>query len=130
MILAILLGTYVFFNFFSVAAISLVVFLLWQGKLSNFSKIVPVKDLDMNLRSFTYEDLEEATGGFKEELGKGSFGTVYKGVLASSHNKYVAVRKLDKMVKEDEREFKTDVTVIGQTYHKNLVQLLGYCGED
>ena len=54
----------------------------------------------------------------------------YKGVLASSHNKYVAVRKLDKMVKEDEREFKTDVTVIGQTYHKNLVQLLGYCGED
>ena len=84
----------------------------------------------MNLRSFTYEDLEEATSGFKEELGKGSFGTVYKGVLASSHNKYVAVRKRDKMVKEDEREFKTDVTVIGQTYHKNLVQLLGYCGED
>ena len=27
----------------------------------------------------------------------------YKGVLASSHNKYVAVKKLDKMVKEDER---------------------------
>nr|POE79310.1 g-type lectin s-receptor-like serine/threonine-protein kinase rlk1 [Quercus suber] len=86
----------------------------------------------MNLRSFTYEDLEEATSGFKEELGKGSFGTVYKGVLASSHNKYVVVRKLDKMVREDEREFKTDVTVIGQTHHKNLVWLLGYydVGED
>ncbi|KAL0000217.1 hypothetical protein SO802_019819 [Lithocarpus litseifolius] len=83
----------------------------------------------MNLRSFSYEDLEEVTGGFKEELGKGSFGTVYKGVLASSHNKYVAVRKLDKMVREDEREFKTDVTVIGQTRHKNLIRLLGYCDE-
>ena len=55
---------------------------------------------------------------------------LYKGVLASNHNKYVAVRKLDKMVREDEREFKIDVTVIGLTHHKNLVQLLGYCGED
>ena len=76
LILAILLGTSVFFNFFSVIAISLVLFCLWQGKLSNFSKIFLTKDLDMNLCSFTYNDLEEATGGFKEELGKGSFGTL------------------------------------------------------
>ena len=60
----------------SVTAIFLVLFCLWQGKLSNFSKIVPTKDLDMNLCSFTYNDLEEATSGFKEELGKGSFGTL------------------------------------------------------
>ncbi|KAF3960787.1 hypothetical protein CMV_014521 [Castanea mollissima] len=73
--------------------------------------------------------LLEATGGFKEELGMGSFGTFYKGELASSHNKYVAVRKLDKKVREDGREFKIDVTMIGQTHHKNLVQLLGYCDE-
>ena len=76
LILAILLGTFVFFNFFSVTAISLVLFCLWQGKLSNFSKIGLTKDLDMNLRSFTYNDLEEANVGFKEELGKGSFGTL------------------------------------------------------
>ena len=37
-----------------------------------------------------------------------------KGVLASSHNKYVAVKKLDNMVREVEREFKTKVIVIGQ----------------
>nr|XP_023883923.1 G-type lectin S-receptor-like serine/threonine-protein kinase LECRK1 [Quercus suber] len=74
-------------------------------------------------------DLEEATSGFKEELGRGSFGAVYKGVLLSSHSKYVAVKKLDKMIKEGEREFKTEVTVIGQTHHRNLVRLLGYCDE-
>ncbi|KAL4601324.1 hypothetical protein ACB092_11G264400 [Castanea dentata] len=74
-------------------------------------------------------DLEEATSGFKEELGRGSFGTVYKGVLVSSHSKYVAVKKLDKMINEGEREFKTEVTVIGQTHHRNLVRLLGYCDE-
>ncbi|KAM4073113.1 hypothetical protein ACB094_11G192900 [Castanea mollissima] len=74
-------------------------------------------------------DLEEATSGFKEELGRGSFGAVYKGVLVSSHSKYVAVKKLDKMINEGEREFKTEVTVIGQTHHRNLVRLLGYCDE-
>jgi hypothetical protein len=129
LILAILLGTSVFFYFFSMAGISLIVFCLWQGKIPNFYKTLHTKDLDMNLRLFTYKDLEEATTGFKEELGRGSFGIVYKGVLVSSYTKYVAVKKLDKMVREGEREFKTEVTVIGQTHHKNLVRLLGYCDE-
>uniref|UniRef100_A0A2N9H9K5 non-specific serine/threonine protein kinase n=1 Tax=Fagus sylvatica TaxID=28930 RepID=A0A2N9H9K5_FAGSY len=74
-------------------------------------------------------DLEEAISGFKEELGKGSFGIFYKGVLVSSYTKYVSLKKQDKMVREGEREFKTEVTVIGQTHHKNLVRLLGYCDE-
>ncbi|CAN6693444.1 unnamed protein product [Malus baccata var. baccata] len=34
--------------------------------------------LDSNLRSFSYEELQEATNGFKEELGKGAFGVVFK----------------------------------------------------
>ncbi|XP_058075538.1 G-type lectin S-receptor-like serine/threonine-protein kinase LECRK2 [Magnolia sinica] len=37
--------------------------------------------LQSNLRSFTYRELEEATDGFKEELGRGAFGTVYKGTM-------------------------------------------------
>lgn len=129
-ILAVLLGTSVLFNFFSVTSISLIVFYLWQGKLPNFYRTLNTRDPEINLHSFTYKDLEEATNGFKEELGKGSFGTVYKGaVLVSGYTKHVAVKKLDKLVREGEREFKTEMTVIGQTHHKNLVRLLGYCDE-
>ena len=47
-------------------------------------------------------------------LGK-SYKVHNKGVLASSHNKYVAVKKLDNMVREVEREFKTKMIVIGQS---------------
>ena len=36
---------------------------------------------EMNLLDFTYKELEVITGGFKEELGEGAFGKVYKGVL-------------------------------------------------
>ena len=33
------------------------------------------------------------------------------------------------MVEEGEKEFKTEVSVIGQIHHKNLVRLLSYCDE-
>ena len=36
---------------------------------------------EVTLRLFTYTELKRATNGFKEELGKGSFGAVYKGAL-------------------------------------------------
>ncbi|KAK9082121.1 hypothetical protein Syun_031521 [Stephania yunnanensis] len=34
---------------------------------------------EISLRSFQYEELEQATNGFKEEVGRGAFGTVFKG---------------------------------------------------
>ncbi|KAE8077497.1 hypothetical protein FH972_016057 [Carpinus fangiana] len=120
-ILAVLLGTSVLFIFFSLASISLVVFCLWQGRLPTFYRTLNIRDPEINLHSFAYKDLEEATNGFKEELGRGSFGTVYKGVLiVSGCSKHVAVKRLDKLVREGEREFKAEMTVIGQTHHKNL----------
>ncbi|XP_059431538.1 G-type lectin S-receptor-like serine/threonine-protein kinase LECRK1 [Corylus avellana] len=36
---------------------------------------------DVAPKSFTYAQLEKVTGGFKEELGRGAFGTVYKGAI-------------------------------------------------
>ncbi|CAN1333728.1 G-type lectin S-receptor-like serine/threonine-protein kinase LECRK4 [Linum perenne] len=79
-----------------------------------------------NLRSFSYKQLEEATDGFREELGRGSFGIVYKGGIG---NDAVAVKKLDKLAQEREKEFKAEVNAIGRTHHKNLVRLLGFCDE-
>ncbi|KAL0007934.1 hypothetical protein SO802_009436 [Lithocarpus litseifolius] len=36
---------------------------------------------EVTLRLFSYNELKRATNGFKEQLGKGSFGAVYKGAL-------------------------------------------------
>ncbi|KAK9114647.1 hypothetical protein Syun_021444 [Stephania yunnanensis] len=33
---------------------------------------------EISLRSFQYEELEQATNGFMEEVGRGAFGTVFK----------------------------------------------------
>ncbi|KAJ6704725.1 G-TYPE LECTIN S-RECEPTOR-LIKE SERINE/THREONINE-PROTEIN KINASE SD2-5 [Salix purpurea] len=48
---------------------------------------------DMNLQNFTYNELETATGGFNEELGRGAFGPVYKGVLGDEDEQMIAVKR-------------------------------------
>ncbi|XP_022735551.1 G-type lectin S-receptor-like serine/threonine-protein kinase LECRK4 [Durio zibethinus] len=129
LILSVILGTSAIFNFFFLVAVSLIFFCLYQRRLRYLDGFSSRRDLETNLRSFTYKDLEQATNRFKEELGRGAFGTVYKGELPSSYGNYVAVKKLERFAKEGENEFKTEVKVIGQTHHKNLVRLLGYCDE-
>ncbi|PRQ35340.1 putative protein kinase RLK-Pelle-SD-2b family [Rosa chinensis] len=89
----------------------------------------PQNDLDTNLCSFSHKELEEATNGFNEELGKGCFGIVYKGIIQIGSGVQVAVKKLNCVIQDGEREFKTELNIIGRTHHKNLVHLVGYCDE-
>ncbi|KAI3427485.1 Protein kinase domain-containing protein [Psidium guajava] len=80
---------------------------------------------NISLRSFTYEELKRVTKDFAQEIGRGAFGTVYKGTLLNSL-KVVAVKKLE-VSSDGESEFQTEVKIIGRTHHRSLVQLLGYC---
>lgn len=80
---------------------------------------------DVALRPFMYHELEKATNGFRDEVGKGAFGTVFKGAI--SNGKTVAIKRLEKMMAEGEWEFQNEMKSIGRTHHKNLVRLLGYC---
>ncbi|KAJ0793136.1 putative protein kinase RLK-Pelle-SD-2b family [Helianthus annuus] len=82
--------------------------------------------VETNLPRFTYEELVKATDWFKDEMGKGAFGIVYKGVIGT---KIVAVKKLETVFKDGQKEFQTEVNTIARTHHKNLVQLLGYCDD-
>ena len=59
--------------------------------------------VEMNLRCFTYQELVEATDDFKEELGKGAFGVVYKGAIEMGSSVLVAVKKLNSSFQDYER---------------------------
>ncbi|KAF0887799.1 hypothetical protein E2562_004022 [Oryza meyeriana var. granulata] len=78
---------------------------------------------------FTYSELEKATGGFHEVLGTGASGVVYKGQLQDECGTNIAVKKIEKLQQEAEKEFLVEVRTIGQTFHRNLVRLLGFCNE-
>ncbi|XP_044492457.1 G-type lectin S-receptor-like serine/threonine-protein kinase LECRK4 [Mangifera indica] len=80
---------------------------------------------DIAPTSFSFVKIEKLTDGFKEEIGRGSLGIVYKGIMMNC-KKFVGVKKLEKVLVEGENKFLTEIKVIGKTYHKNLVRLLGY----
>ncbi|KAG0467910.1 hypothetical protein HPP92_017238 [Vanilla planifolia] len=119
------LGGSVLLNFTLVSAILLA---LHVRRRKSRQRIEDV-NLGPSLRSFTFSELEVATKGFGEEVGKGACGTVYRGYLCSEQNGNldVAVKKLRDFEPEMEKEFTNEVKIIGQTHHKNLVRLLGYC---
>ncbi|XP_027180139.1 G-type lectin S-receptor-like serine/threonine-protein kinase LECRK1 [Coffea eugenioides] len=83
---------------------------------------------EFTLQTYTYNELKKATKGFKQELGKGAFGAVHRGSFDKGKS-FVAVKRLEKVVEEGEREFRAEMRAIGRTRHRNLVQLLGYCIE-
>ncbi|KAG0551609.1 hypothetical protein BDA96_01G437900 [Sorghum bicolor] len=80
------------------------------------------------LRSFTYDEVCAATHDFEMDcfLGQGGFGQVYKGFLDST-NQEVAIKRLDLQGQQGHREFVTEVLILGNVHHPNLVKLIGYC---
>ncbi|XP_024525948.1 G-type lectin S-receptor-like serine/threonine-protein kinase At1g34300 [Selaginella moellendorffii] len=75
---------------------------------------------------FTYHQLEIATNFFKDKLGTGGFGTVFKGLLPDGI--IVAVKNIEMEI-QAEKQFQAEVTTLGKIHHINLVRLLGYCAE-
>ncbi|KAJ6834544.1 LEAF RUST 10 DISEASE-RESISTANCE LOCUS RECEPTOR-LIKE PROTEIN KINASE-like 2.1 [Iris pallida] len=76
------------------------------------------------LRSYTYSDVKKITKSFREKLGQGGYGTVFKGKLLDGH--LVAVKVLSES-KGDGEDFINEVATIGQTSHVNVVTLRGFC---
>ncbi|CAF2017640.1 unnamed protein product [Brassica napus] len=128
---SVLLGTSALFNFILLA--------LYRRMNKRKKKRSQARDIgpatstavELNLRVFTYRELVVATGDFMDELGRGGFGIVYKGFITISGGDEVAVavKKLDRVAQENEKEFKNEVRVIGQIHHKNLVRLIGFSNE-
>ena len=79
-------------------------------------------------RKFSYNELVHATNDFddKEKLGQGGFGAVCRGLLRDS-NTFVAVKRVAKGSKQGLKEYVSEVKIISQLRHRNLVKLIGWC---
>ncbi|GLT91837.1 hypothetical protein SLE2022_097080 [Rubroshorea leprosula] len=78
------------------------------------------------LKRYSFKDVEKMTNKFKDKLGEGGFGAVYKGKL--SDGCLVAVKVLNK-AKDSGESFMNEVASISRTSHVNIVTLLGFCFE-
>uniref|UniRef100_A0A0A8Y4B5 non-specific serine/threonine protein kinase n=1 Tax=Arundo donax TaxID=35708 RepID=A0A0A8Y4B5_ARUDO len=84
------------------------------------------KMVTSQFRMFTYRELRETTGKFKEEIGRGGSGIVYRGVLEDK--RVVAVKKLTNF-SHSEEELWAEMSIIGRINHMNLVRMWGFCSE-
>lgn len=75
-------------------------------------------------KRYGYNDVKKMTKSFKEKLGQGGYGIVYKGELPDGQ--FVAVKVLTE-THEDAEEFINEVASISRTSHVNIVNLLGFC---
>ncbi|KAJ6293189.1 hypothetical protein OIU77_008820 [Salix suchowensis] len=76
---------------------------------------------------YSYKDLQKATHNFTTLIGQGAFGPVYKAQITTGET--VAVKVLATDSKQGEKEFQTEVMLLGRLHHRNLVNLVGYCAE-
>ncbi|PIN00240.1 Serine/threonine protein kinase [Handroanthus impetiginosus] len=76
---------------------------------------------------YSYKDLQRATCNFTTLIGQGAYGPVYKAQMSTGET--VAVKVLATDSKQGEKEFLTEVMLLGRLHHRNLVNLVGYCAE-
>ncbi|KAL1338692.1 hypothetical protein AAHE18_10G229800 [Arachis hypogaea] len=77
----------------------------------------------------SYSELSKATNGFSQKnfLSEGGFGAVYKGQL--SNGMRVAVKQHKNVSFQGDKEFQSEVSVLREARHENVLMLLGSCSE-
>jgi interleukin-1 receptor-associated kinase 1 len=78
-------------------------------------------------RKFTYEELQAATEGFsiKYSLSEGEYGPAFKGQLDNKLK--IAIKKIQVTSLQEQKEFMSEVQLLINTRHENMIMLLGTC---
>lgn len=113
----------------------LITLLLFWVRKSRNKLAIPQEDVEgppelQGPLTYTYKELNFATTNFSQQnkLGEGGFGEVYKGILKNGRT--VAVKKLAISKSEKVKaEFDTEVKLISNVHHRNLVRLVGCCSK-
>ncbi|MQL79964.1 hypothetical protein Taro_012387 [Colocasia esculenta] len=73
---------------------------------------------------YTYRQIRKMTGNFKQKLGQGGFGSVFRGKQLTGRP--VAIKILGEATSNGQ-DFINEVATIGRIHHANVVQLVGFC---
>ncbi|XP_074569016.1 uncharacterized protein LOC141825534 [Curcuma longa] len=95
-----------------------------QRRFSSFNS-----NIEGPYRRVSFAELHAATDGFAPAnlVGKGSFGSVYKGLMNWEENKEVAVKVFNLKQKGALRSFTTECEALRSIRHRNIVKVLTAC---
>ncbi|CAK9882197.1 unnamed protein product, partial [Sphagnum jensenii] len=114
--------------------IVITIYLFWRNKRKQQYLLLQIQEkfaeFEVQPTIFGYNELKVATRDFHPtmKLGEGSFGVVYKGILANGIE--VAIKQLLINNQQNIDEFLNEVVIITGVKHRNLVKLKGCCLRD
>ncbi|KAL6627552.1 hypothetical protein ACP70R_031278 [Stipagrostis hirtigluma subsp. patula] len=116
------------FVFAPLAVLTFLAYKYWKTKISvnAVEKFLQMQQA-LSPKRYAYTDITAITGHFREKLGQGGYGSVYKGVLPG--DAHVAVKMLCNSLCNGD-EFISEVSTIGSIHHVNVVRLVGFCSEE
>ncbi|XP_071910199.1 rust resistance kinase Lr10-like [Coffea arabica] len=112
-----------------IGAVLLVAFLFYKCQRRHLSIYDAIEEFLQSRNNlipirYSYKQIKKMTNNFKEKLGEGGYGCVYKAKLRSG--KLVAIKMLSKS-KANGQEFINEVAALGRIHHVNVVRLVGFC---
>ncbi|KAK1426164.1 hypothetical protein QVD17_14833 [Tagetes erecta] len=97
----------------------------------NAPSVRPYHETHKDSLRISFEGIKLATQDFKIQIGKGSFGDVFKGEISSANGHIpIAVKRHDQRRGQGEKEFLTELQVLYEYKHENIIGLIGYCNEN
>ncbi|KAJ0511327.1 putative protein kinase RLK-Pelle-LRR-I-1 family [Helianthus annuus] len=79
----------------------------------------------------SFEDIRLATQNFKNQIGQGGCGKVYKGEILSVNGPTpIAIKRHDQRRGQGEKEFLSELEILFEYKHENIIGLVGYCNEN
>ncbi|XP_004303236.1 PREDICTED: putative receptor-like protein kinase At1g80870 [Fragaria vesca subsp. vesca] len=112
-----------------ISSIVYFVYHLWHSLVDRAKTIPFDSSAPLKLERFSFKELKNASNDFDSAnvIGKGGSGTVFRGILKCG--KLIAIKKLDALNLQTEREFQNELQILGGLRSPFLVTLLGYCVE-
>ncbi|PWA40578.1 Protein kinase, ATP binding site-containing protein [Artemisia annua] len=104
-----------------------------QGDASTIATRSQLSHQDKKLEDFRIplEEIRLATEDFREKIGEGGFGDVYKGQLSKSwQNCTAAIKRQNRKGHQGKEEFRNELELIFKFRHQNIINFLGYCDEN
>lgn len=113
---------------FGVLSLILLAYFILLERKTPRRRFISLSSFGENFLKVSYDDLARATKNFSEVnlVGKGSYGSVYRGELKESKME-VAVKVFDLEMRGAERSFMSECEALRSIQHRNLLPIITAC---
>ncbi|KAK1426152.1 hypothetical protein QVD17_14821 [Tagetes erecta] len=99
--------------------------------IEELEKALSLQETQKDILQMSFEDIRLATQNFKNQIGEGGFGKIYRGEIIRYNERIpIAVKRHVKKQGQGEKEFLTELEILFEYKHENIIGLLGYCNEN